>query len=155
MWNVKWSWPDVQSGVQGCLWISMILSWLIVWLLFLLRSPEILWELLNAWRLWLQFPSQSLQEDHGSALPSVMSCDILGDWLCSHVIWPYFQLLRSKTIIFPSIRDIDQLWCFTPPAQLKTLRGHIAVPVLRVIWSWQEKLDGRFGLTRLQVLDSR
>ena len=40
-----------------------------MWLLFLLRSPKIFGELLNSWRLWLQFPLQSLQEDHGSASP--------------------------------------------------------------------------------------
>ena len=34
--------PDEQSGMQGCPCVSMILSELIVWLLFLLRSPVIL-----------------------------------------------------------------------------------------------------------------
>ena len=38
--------------------------------------------------------------------------------------------------------------------QLISLGGHLESPVLRVSWFWQEMLEGRFGLTRLQVLSS-
>ena len=44
--------------------------------------------------------------------------------------------------------------CSILPAQLMLLGGQLEFPVLRVSWFWQEMLAGRFGLIRVQVLNS-
>ena len=117
--------PEVQSGTQGCVWVSMRLSKLILRLLFLLRSPVIIL------KPRLQFPAQSLHEDHCSTSP-------LGNVT--------FNEFNCKSLFLFSLLN----W----PVQLRLLGGHLMSPVLRVSWFWQEMLAGRFGLMAVQVLVS-
>ena len=98
---------------QGCTAVSQF------------RSPVISWELLNSRRLCLQFPLQSLHEDHCSAGPKNISI---------------------VTELFPGEQVL--------PSQGISLEGHVLVPVLRVSCFSQERYDGRLGLTGLQVLSS-